>query len=131
MHQNEANPNGLTTPQVRTMIVHVSLDSPTVNFDESLQEKIDVKWCKEHVRWIARMITDQYFNEEESKLSNLMDTKGKVKNLKTGLKVQVCFQHHHGKLLSKWKESDKKKTRQNNVTVRKQRKLRKKYVVDR
>ena len=39
--------------------------------------------------------------EEESKLSNLMDTKGKVKNLKTELKVQVCFQHHHGKLLSK------------------------------
>ena len=82
-------------------MVHVSLDSITVNFDESLQEKIDVKWCKEHVRRMARMITDQYLNEEESKLSNLMDTKGKVKNLKTGLKVQVCFQHHHGKLLSK------------------------------
>ena len=41
MHQNRATLNRLTTPQERTMMVHVSLDSITVNFDESLQAKIN------------------------------------------------------------------------------------------
>ena len=46
MHQNEATLNGLTTPQKGLWWVHVSLDSLTVNFDESLQEKIDVNGAR-------------------------------------------------------------------------------------
>ena len=106
------------------------------DFDENSHQnhlKSENQWCKEHVRRMARMITDQYLNEEESKLSNLMDTKGKVKNLKIGLKVLVYFPHHHGKLFSNWKGIyiineilDK-----NTVIVAEQHQLRKKYVVDR